>query len=198
MLLGCISSLNGKILYVEYLLFVLLFNMSMIYSQPIILLSSQLCPAASRDFREKQCADFDNMPFRGKYYNWKPYTGGMFPAPKHSDLWATQSPKALLESAVQWQYTYRLALCTLLTPTLRKSLWWSENSSDAERLGLSERSGLQIYKVWTSRVKIVTQTNMTSIFDFSPTRFSIACESCGQKPQSEAVFLVYKKMDWTQ
>uniref|UniRef100_A0A8C7ZYX4 ADAM metallopeptidase with thrombospondin type 1 motif, 6 n=1 Tax=Oryzias sinensis TaxID=183150 RepID=A0A8C7ZYX4_9TELE len=34
------------------------------------------CPAGSRDFREKQCADFDNMPFRGKYYNWKPYTSG--------------------------------------------------------------------------------------------------------------------------
>ncbi|KAE8636211.1 hypothetical protein XENTR_v10002887 [Xenopus tropicalis] len=34
------------------------------------------CPSGSRDFREKQCADFDNMPFRGKYYNWKPYTGG--------------------------------------------------------------------------------------------------------------------------
>ncbi|NWR39368.1 ATS6 metalloproteinase, partial [Tachuris rubrigastra] len=34
------------------------------------------CPSGARDFREKQCADFDNMPFRGKYYNWKPYTGG--------------------------------------------------------------------------------------------------------------------------
>ncbi|XP_072353034.1 A disintegrin and metalloproteinase with thrombospondin motifs 6 isoform X2 [Scyliorhinus torazame] len=34
------------------------------------------CPTGSRDFREKQCADFDNLPFRGKYYNWKPYTGG--------------------------------------------------------------------------------------------------------------------------
>ncbi|XP_040977281.1 A disintegrin and metalloproteinase with thrombospondin motifs 6-like isoform X8 [Aquila chrysaetos chrysaetos] len=34
------------------------------------------CPPGARDFREKQCADFDNMPFRGKYYNWKPYTGG--------------------------------------------------------------------------------------------------------------------------
>ncbi|XP_062984090.1 A disintegrin and metalloproteinase with thrombospondin motifs 6 isoform X3 [Elgaria multicarinata webbii] len=34
------------------------------------------CPFGARDFREKQCADFDNMPFRGKYYNWKPYTGG--------------------------------------------------------------------------------------------------------------------------
>uniref|UniRef100_A0A7N5ZTY3 ADAM metallopeptidase with thrombospondin type 1 motif, 6 n=1 Tax=Anabas testudineus TaxID=64144 RepID=A0A7N5ZTY3_ANATE len=34
------------------------------------------CSVGSRDFREKQCADFDNMPFRGKYYNWKPYTGG--------------------------------------------------------------------------------------------------------------------------
>ena len=21
-------------------------------------------------------ADFDSLPFRGKYYNWKPYTGG--------------------------------------------------------------------------------------------------------------------------
>uniref|UniRef100_A0A3B5MH38 Uncharacterized protein n=1 Tax=Xiphophorus couchianus TaxID=32473 RepID=A0A3B5MH38_9TELE len=38
--------------------------------------SSCACPAGSQDFREKQCADFDNMPFRGKYYNWKPYTGG--------------------------------------------------------------------------------------------------------------------------
>uniref|UniRef100_A0A8K9WV98 ADAM metallopeptidase with thrombospondin type 1 motif, 6 n=1 Tax=Oncorhynchus mykiss TaxID=8022 RepID=A0A8K9WV98_ONCMY len=34
------------------------------------------CPSGSRDFRVKQCADFDSMPFRGKYYNWKPYTGG--------------------------------------------------------------------------------------------------------------------------
>lgn len=38
----------------------------------------QSCPIGSRDFREKQCADFDNLPFRGKYYNWKPYTGGWF------------------------------------------------------------------------------------------------------------------------
>ncbi|XP_006762550.1 PREDICTED: A disintegrin and metalloproteinase with thrombospondin motifs 6 [Myotis davidii] len=34
------------------------------------------CPLGARDFREKQCADFDNMPFRGNYYNWKPFTGG--------------------------------------------------------------------------------------------------------------------------
>ncbi|XP_061553595.1 A disintegrin and metalloproteinase with thrombospondin motifs 6 isoform X2 [Phycodurus eques] len=34
------------------------------------------CPPGSRDFRENQCGDFDSMPFRGKYYNWKPYTGG--------------------------------------------------------------------------------------------------------------------------
>nr|XP_061800302.1 A disintegrin and metalloproteinase with thrombospondin motifs 6-like [Nerophis lumbriciformis] len=34
------------------------------------------CLSGSRDFREKQCGDFDSMPFRGKYYNWKPYTGG--------------------------------------------------------------------------------------------------------------------------
>ncbi|XP_032426500.1 A disintegrin and metalloproteinase with thrombospondin motifs 6 isoform X1 [Xiphophorus hellerii] len=38
--------------------------------------NTDACPAGSQDFREKQCADFDNTPFRGKYYNWKPYTGG--------------------------------------------------------------------------------------------------------------------------
>ncbi|XP_075302781.1 A disintegrin and metalloproteinase with thrombospondin motifs 6-like isoform X3 [Opisthocomus hoazin] len=38
--------------------------------------NSDPCPPGAHDFREKQCADFDNMPFRGKYYNWKPYTGG--------------------------------------------------------------------------------------------------------------------------
>uniref|UniRef100_A0A8B9H2D7 ADAM metallopeptidase with thrombospondin type 1 motif, 6 n=1 Tax=Astyanax mexicanus TaxID=7994 RepID=A0A8B9H2D7_ASTMX len=38
--------------------------------------NTDACPTGSRDFREKQCADFDSMPFRGKYYNWKPYTGG--------------------------------------------------------------------------------------------------------------------------
>jgi len=49
----------------------------------------QACPAGSRDFREKQCADFDNMPFRGKYYNWKPYTGGKFPA-RNTEQQATE------------------------------------------------------------------------------------------------------------
>lgn len=43
----------------------------------------QACPAGSRDFREKQCADFDSMPFRGKYYNWKPYSGGEFRTGPH-------------------------------------------------------------------------------------------------------------------
>uniref|UniRef100_A0A4W4FE28 ADAM metallopeptidase with thrombospondin type 1 motif, 6 n=1 Tax=Electrophorus electricus TaxID=8005 RepID=A0A4W4FE28_ELEEL len=38
--------------------------------------STDACAVGARDFREKQCADFDSMPFRGKYYNWKPYTGG--------------------------------------------------------------------------------------------------------------------------
>uniref|UniRef100_A0AAZ3Q6Y1 A disintegrin and metalloproteinase with thrombospondin motifs 6 n=1 Tax=Oncorhynchus tshawytscha TaxID=74940 RepID=A0AAZ3Q6Y1_ONCTS len=38
--------------------------------------NTDACPSGSRDFRVKQCADFDSMPFRGKYYNWKPYTGG--------------------------------------------------------------------------------------------------------------------------
>uniref|UniRef100_A0A8C4TQW6 ADAM metallopeptidase with thrombospondin type 1 motif, 10 n=1 Tax=Erpetoichthys calabaricus TaxID=27687 RepID=A0A8C4TQW6_ERPCA len=34
------------------------------------------CPAGSLEFREVQCADFDGVPFRGKYYKWKPYRGG--------------------------------------------------------------------------------------------------------------------------
>lgn len=36
----------------------------------------QECPAGSRDFREIQCSDFDGVPFRGKFYTWKPYRGG--------------------------------------------------------------------------------------------------------------------------
>ncbi|XP_067329478.1 A disintegrin and metalloproteinase with thrombospondin motifs 10 isoform X2 [Anolis sagrei] len=34
------------------------------------------CPAGSQDFRELQCAEFDHIPFRGKYYTWKTYRGG--------------------------------------------------------------------------------------------------------------------------
>ncbi|XP_061680896.1 A disintegrin and metalloproteinase with thrombospondin motifs 10 isoform X1 [Syngnathoides biaculeatus] len=34
------------------------------------------CPGGSRDFREMQCSNFDNVPFRGKFYVWKPYRGG--------------------------------------------------------------------------------------------------------------------------
>ncbi|XP_029563001.1 A disintegrin and metalloproteinase with thrombospondin motifs 10 isoform X2 [Salmo trutta] len=34
------------------------------------------CPAGSQDFREIQCSDFDNVPFRGKFYTWQPYRGG--------------------------------------------------------------------------------------------------------------------------
>ncbi|XP_067872497.1 A disintegrin and metalloproteinase with thrombospondin motifs 10 [Heterodontus francisci] len=34
------------------------------------------CPPGSQDFREKQCADFNKIAFRGKYYDWKPYNGG--------------------------------------------------------------------------------------------------------------------------
>uniref|UniRef100_A0A4W6CTV2 ADAM metallopeptidase with thrombospondin type 1 motif, 10 n=1 Tax=Lates calcarifer TaxID=8187 RepID=A0A4W6CTV2_LATCA len=34
------------------------------------------CPPGSRDFREIQCSDFDSVPFRGKFYTWKPYRGG--------------------------------------------------------------------------------------------------------------------------
>ncbi|XP_048353725.1 A disintegrin and metalloproteinase with thrombospondin motifs 10-like [Sphaerodactylus townsendi] len=34
------------------------------------------CPSGSQDFREVQCAEFDTIPFRGKYYTWKTYRGG--------------------------------------------------------------------------------------------------------------------------
>nr|XP_028569456.1 A disintegrin and metalloproteinase with thrombospondin motifs 10 isoform X2 [Podarcis muralis] len=34
------------------------------------------CLPGSQDFRELQCAEFDNIPFRGKYYTWKTYRGG--------------------------------------------------------------------------------------------------------------------------
>ncbi|XP_027020729.1 A disintegrin and metalloproteinase with thrombospondin motifs 10 isoform X1 [Tachysurus fulvidraco] len=34
------------------------------------------CPPGSQDFREIQCSDFDSVPFRGKFYTWKPYRGG--------------------------------------------------------------------------------------------------------------------------
>nr|XP_033810224.1 A disintegrin and metalloproteinase with thrombospondin motifs 10 isoform X2 [Geotrypetes seraphini] len=34
------------------------------------------CPPGSQDFRELQCSEFDSVPFRGKYYTWKPYRGG--------------------------------------------------------------------------------------------------------------------------
>ncbi|XP_032068208.1 A disintegrin and metalloproteinase with thrombospondin motifs 10 [Thamnophis elegans] len=34
------------------------------------------CPPGSKDFREVQCAEFNHIPFRGKYYTWKTYRGG--------------------------------------------------------------------------------------------------------------------------
>ncbi|XP_041646519.1 A disintegrin and metalloproteinase with thrombospondin motifs 10 [Cheilinus undulatus] len=34
------------------------------------------CAPGSRDFREIQCSDFDSVPFRGKFYTWRPYRGG--------------------------------------------------------------------------------------------------------------------------
>ncbi|XP_072537431.1 A disintegrin and metalloproteinase with thrombospondin motifs 10 isoform X1 [Salminus brasiliensis] len=34
------------------------------------------CPPGSQDFREIQCSDFDSVPFRGKFYTWRPYRGG--------------------------------------------------------------------------------------------------------------------------
>ncbi|KAK7101026.1 hypothetical protein V1264_023874 [Littorina saxatilis] len=33
------------------------------------------CGADARDFREVQCSSYDNVPFRGRYYKWIPYTG---------------------------------------------------------------------------------------------------------------------------
>uniref|UniRef100_UPI00358F2B09 A disintegrin and metalloproteinase with thrombospondin motifs 6-like n=1 Tax=Myxine glutinosa TaxID=7769 RepID=UPI00358F2B09 len=36
----------------------------------------QECQDSMHDFREQQCADFDSKSFRGKYYSWKPFTGG--------------------------------------------------------------------------------------------------------------------------
>ncbi|XP_069126594.1 A disintegrin and metalloproteinase with thrombospondin motifs 6-like [Argopecten irradians] len=35
----------------------------------------QSCPDNVQDFREQQCADYDTKPFRGRYYNWKPFSG---------------------------------------------------------------------------------------------------------------------------
>ncbi|XP_064108154.1 papilin-like isoform X7 [Macrobrachium nipponense] len=31
------------------------------------------CQSGSKDYREEQCARFNNVPFEGKYYNWVPY-----------------------------------------------------------------------------------------------------------------------------
>ena len=34
------------------------------------------CLNSEKDFRELQCEDFNKKPFRGKYYNWRPFSGG--------------------------------------------------------------------------------------------------------------------------
>ncbi|XP_031784533.1 papilin isoform X3 [Nasonia vitripennis] len=36
----------------------------------------QPCPGEQKDFRAEQCAEFNNKPFEGVYYDWIPYTGG--------------------------------------------------------------------------------------------------------------------------
>lgn len=41
---------------------------------------SKACQNSEKDFRELQCEDFNKKPFRGKYYNWKPFSGGKPPA----------------------------------------------------------------------------------------------------------------------
>ncbi|XP_066539063.1 A disintegrin and metalloproteinase with thrombospondin motifs 16 isoform X2 [Hoplias malabaricus] len=38
------------------------------------LCNTENCPQGSVDFRAAQCAEFNSKPFRGWYYNWKPYT----------------------------------------------------------------------------------------------------------------------------
>ncbi|XP_072747679.1 papilin isoform X3 [Anoplolepis gracilipes] len=35
----------------------------------------QDCPGEPTDFRAEQCAEFNNVPFEGTYYDWIPYTG---------------------------------------------------------------------------------------------------------------------------
>ncbi|XP_061197247.1 A disintegrin and metalloproteinase with thrombospondin motifs 6-like [Saccostrea echinata] len=35
----------------------------------------ETCLNIDKDFRELQCADFNKKPFRGRYYNWKPFSG---------------------------------------------------------------------------------------------------------------------------
>ena len=34
------------------------------------------CPQNSTNFREVQCTSYNKVQFRGRYYKWKPYTGG--------------------------------------------------------------------------------------------------------------------------
>ncbi|XP_058806520.1 papilin [Phymastichus coffea] len=36
----------------------------------------QPCPGEPKDFRTEQCAEFNQKPFEGVYYDWIPYTGG--------------------------------------------------------------------------------------------------------------------------
>ncbi|XP_061621300.1 A disintegrin and metalloproteinase with thrombospondin motifs 18 isoform X2 [Phyllopteryx taeniolatus] len=38
------------------------------------LCNTRPCPHNSVDFRSQQCAEYNNKPFRGWYYKWKPYT----------------------------------------------------------------------------------------------------------------------------
>ncbi|XP_067914831.1 A disintegrin and metalloproteinase with thrombospondin motifs 16 isoform X2 [Heterodontus francisci] len=37
------------------------------------LCNNQKCPKNGIDFRSQQCAEYNSKPFRGWYYNWKPY-----------------------------------------------------------------------------------------------------------------------------
>ncbi|XP_072009019.1 A disintegrin and metalloproteinase with thrombospondin motifs 16 isoform X2 [Engystomops pustulosus] len=43
-------------------------------SRSFKLCNTQKCPKNSIDYRAQQCAEYNSKPFRGWYYNWKPYT----------------------------------------------------------------------------------------------------------------------------
>lgn len=64
----------------------------------------QDCPPGSQDFRELQCAEFDNVPFRGKYYTWKTYRGGEYRGlsiPWHGAVWGF-APCRSMQGHVKW------------------------------------------------------------------------------------------------
>jgi len=35
----------------------------------------QNCSADAEDFRKMQCSEYNTIPFRGRHFNWIPFTG---------------------------------------------------------------------------------------------------------------------------